>query len=119
MSKTSNKKEKVIIKKESIRFSKGKGGNVKIHLDVLDELVSNYSEKYLLIDDLVNEYFNDFKRELFNDYRNNIELINSFISNIDFAITRAYIANSSKFKYCKPTIDKEKTMENLFLMQNK
>ena len=108
MSKTSNKKEKVIIKKESIRFSKGKGGNVKIHLDVLDELVSNYSEKYLLIDDLVNEYFNDFKRELFNDYRNNIELINSFISNIDFAITRAYIANSSKFKYCKPTIDKEK-----------
>ncbi len=85
--------------------------NNSIYTPQINELCKNVSSVKIQLKDVLNKVYNTFV-ESFEEYKDKIEYIVNFITNIDIIISKAYIAKN--YNYCKPIINSsEKSFVNV------
>lgn len=108
---TSNydKKEKeFIFSIENLKFIKATQNNKKIQSITLNELYDVDFQQSNILFEIINQCYKQFINDFAKLY-NDINIIVKFSSNLDFIITKAYLANN--YNYCKPNIV-EKNQDN-------
>ena len=101
---TSNydKKEKeFIFSIENLKFIKATQNNKKIQSITLNELYDVDFQQSNILFEIINQCYKQFINDFAKLY-NDINIIVKFSSNLDFIITKAYLANN--YNYCKPNI---------------
>jgi len=97
-----DKKDKeFIFSVDNLKFIKTSQNNKKIKTASLNELYDEHFQNSHILFELINQCYSQFKNNFSNLY-NDINTIVKFASQLDFIITKAYLARN--YNYCKPII---------------